>query len=109
MLNIALENSIDAMKKSNIVNKNVRINNKIRNEIVRNTAKSSNADSQIFRNDIINNNLLNSKTRDIYARIKFNTRRSNRLIEIKNLLNSVKRNTNTTAFAAIDEISIEKK
>ena len=34
MLNIAFENSIDVMKKSNIVNKNVRIDDEVRNEIV---------------------------------------------------------------------------
>ena len=34
MLNITFENSIDAMKKSNIINKDVRINDEIRNEIV---------------------------------------------------------------------------
>ena len=44
MLNIMFENSIDAMKKSYIINKNVRINNEIRSEAVRNTAESSGAD-----------------------------------------------------------------
>ena len=34
MLNITFKNSVDAMKKSNIINKNVRINNKIRNKTV---------------------------------------------------------------------------
>ena len=34
MLNITSEDLIDAMKKSNIVNKNVRLDNKVRNEIV---------------------------------------------------------------------------
>ena len=62
MLNITSENSIDAMKKSNIVNKNVRVDDKIRNEVVRNIAESSDADNQIFENDITNDNLLNSKT-----------------------------------------------
>ena len=109
MLNITSENSIDAMKKSNIVNKDVQIDNEVRNEIVRNIVESLNADSQIFRNNIINNNLLNSKTRDIHARIKFNIRCSNRLIEIKNLLSNVERNTSTAAFATIDEILIEKE
>ena len=33
-LNIMFENLIDAMKKSNIINKNVRINDKVRNEVV---------------------------------------------------------------------------
>ena len=109
MLNIPSENSIDTMKKSNIVNKNIRIDDKVRNEIARNTVKSSNANSQIFKNDIINNNLSNSKTRDIHTRIKFSTRCSIRLIEIENWLNSVERSTNTTTFAAIDEVSIKKK
>ena len=109
ILNITSENSIDAMKKSNIVNRNVRIDNEIRNEAVRDIAENSNADSQIFKNDIIDNNLLNSKTRNIHARIKCNTRRSNQLIKIENLLNNVERNTNTTAFATINEVSIERK
>ena len=34
MLNITLKNSIDAMKKSNIINKDVRIDNEIQNEVV---------------------------------------------------------------------------
>ena len=34
MLNIMSENSIDAMKKLNIVNKNVRIDDEVRNEAV---------------------------------------------------------------------------
>ena len=45
MLNIALENSIDAMKKSNIVNKNVRINNEIRNEVARDIVENLNANN----------------------------------------------------------------
>ena len=77
MLNMTSENSIDAMKKSNIINKNVRIDDKIWNEVVRDIAESLNADSQIFEDDVINNNLSNSKTRNIHARIKSNTRRSN--------------------------------
>ena len=32
MLNIAFENSIDAMKKSNIINKNVRVDDEVRSE-----------------------------------------------------------------------------
>ena len=65
------------MKKSNIINKNIRINDEIRNKVVRNMIKSSNANSQIFKNDITNDNLLNSKIRNIHARIKSNIRRSN--------------------------------
>ena len=109
MLNIAFENSIDAMKKSNNVNRNVRIDNKVRNEVDRNIVKSSDADSPIFEDDITNDNLLNSKIQDIHAKVKSNTRRFNRLTEIKNLLSSVERNTSTTAFATIDKISIEKE
>ena len=109
MLNMTFENSIEAMKKSNIINKNIRIDDEVRSKVARNIVESSNANSQIFKNHVINNNLLNSKIRDIYARIKFNTRRSNQLIKIENLLNSVERNINTAAFATIDEISIEKK
>ena len=109
MLIIALENSIDAMKKSNIINKDVWIDDKIRNKVTRNTVESSDADSQIFENDVINSNLLNSKTRNIHARVKFNIRRSNRLIEIENSLNNVERNTNTAAFATIEKTLIEKE
>ena len=109
MLNITSENSINAMKKLNIINKNVRINDEIRNKIVWNTAVSLNADSQIFENDITKNNLLNSKVRNIHTRVKSSTRRSNRLIEIKNSLNRIERNTSTATFATIDKISIEKE
>ena len=109
MLNITSENSIDAMKKSNIVNKDIWVDNEIRNEIARNIVESLNKNSQIFEDDAINNNLLNSKTRNIHARIKFSIRRSNRLIEIENSLNSVERNTNTAAFATIDKILIKKE
>ena len=109
MLNITSENLIDTMKKSNIINKDIRIDDEIRNETARDTAESLNADSQIFENDVTNNNLLNSKTSNIHARIKFSTRRSNRLTEIENSLNSVERSTNTIMFTTIDEISIEKK
>ena len=109
MLNITPENSIDAMKKSNNVNKDARVDNEVRNEAARDIAESSNANSQIFENDVTNDNLLNSKTLNTHAKIKSNTRRSNRLIEIENSLNSVERSTNTAAFATIDEISIEKK
>ena len=109
MLNITFENSIDAMKKSNNVNRNVRINDEIRSETVRDIIESSDADSQIFKNDVTNDNLLNSKTRNIHARIKSGIRRFNRLIEIENSLSSVGRSTSTAAFATIDEISIEKE
>ena len=77
LLNIAFENSIDAIKKSNIINKNVRIDDEIRSEVVRNIVESLNACSQIFKNDVTNNNLSNSKIRNIHARIKSSTRRSN--------------------------------
>ena len=109
ILNITSENSIDAMKKSNIVNKDIRIDDEIRNEIVRNIVESLNINSQIFKNDATNNNLLNSKIQNIHARIKSSTRRSNQLIEIENSLNNVERSTSTAAFATIDEISIEKE
>ena len=77
MLNIALENSIDAMKKSNNVNKNARIDNEVRNKAARDTAESSDTSSQIFEDDATNDNLSNSKTRNICARIKSSTRRFN--------------------------------
>ena len=77
MLNIASENSIDAMKKSNNVNKNARIDDEIQNEAVRDITESSDADSQIFEDDITNDNLLNSKTRNIHTKIKSSTRRFN--------------------------------
>ena len=109
MLNIIFENSINAMKKSNIINKDVRIDDEVRSEAVWDIVESLNADCQIFENDVTNNNLLNSKTRNIHARIKFSIRRSNWLTKIENSLNSVERNTNTTAFATIDKISIKKK
>ena len=109
MLNITPEDSIDAIKKSNIINRNVRVDVEVRNETARDTAESLNADNQIFENDVTDDNLSNSKTSNIHARIKFNTRRLNRLIEIENLLSSVERSTNTAAFTAINEVSIEKK
>ena len=109
MLNITSEDPIDGMKKLNNVNKNVRIDDEIWNEIARDIAESSNANNQIFENDVTNNNLSNSKIRKIHARIKSSTRCSNRLIEIENSLSSVERSISTTAFAAIDEISIEKE
>ena len=109
MLNIASENSINAMKKSNNINKNARIDDEVWNEVVRNIAESSNVDNQIFEDDVTDDNLSNSKTRNIHARIKSDTRRFNRLTEIENSLNNVERNTNTAAFATIDEISIEKE
>ena len=40
MLNITSENSINTMKKSNIINKDIRVDNEIRSEIVRNTVES---------------------------------------------------------------------
>ena len=48
MLNITFEGSIDAMKKSNIVNKDIRINNEIRNKVAQDTTESSNVNKQIF-------------------------------------------------------------
>ena len=77
MLNITSEDLIDAMKKSNIINKDVRVDDEVWNEVARNIAEYSNADSQIFGNDVTNNNLSNSKTQNIYVRIKSNTRCSN--------------------------------
>ena len=113
MLNIASENSIDAMKKLNNVNKDARIDNKVRNEAVRDIAESSNANNQIFENvfenDATDDNLSNSKIRNIHTRVKSDIRRFNRLTEIENSLSSVERSTNTTAFATIDKISIEKE
>ena len=97
------------IKKLNIINKDIRINDEVWNEVIRKTAENSNADDQIFEDIVINNNLLNSKVRNIYAKIKFSTRRSNWLTEIKNSLSNVERRTNTITFATIDEISIEKE
>ena len=45
MLNVASENSIDAMKKSNNINKDARIDDEIRNKAVRNIVESSNTNS----------------------------------------------------------------
>ena len=109
MLNVASENSIDAMKKSNNVNKDARVDDEVRSEAARNIVESSDTNSQVFEDDVTDNNLSNSKTRDIRARIKFNTRRFNRLTEIENPLNNVERSTSTAAFSAIDEISIKKE
>ena len=109
MLNITFEDSIDAMKKSNNINKNAWIDDEIRNEAARDIVESSDADSQVFENNITDDNLLNSKTQNIHARIKFNIRRFNRLIKIENLWSNVERNTSTAAFATIDKILIEKK
>ena len=39
------ENLIDAMKKSNIVNKNVRIDDEVQNEVVRNIVENSDVNS----------------------------------------------------------------
>ena len=61
MLNITFENSIDAMKKSSIINENVRIDDKVWNEITQDIVESSNANNQIFENDITDDNLLNLK------------------------------------------------
>ena len=69
MLNIAPENSIDAMRKLNIVNKDVRIDNEVRSEAARDTAENLNASSQIFEDDITDDNLLNSKISNTHARI----------------------------------------
>ena len=77
MLNVTPENSINAMKKSNNVNKDARIDDEIRNEVARNIAGSSDTGSQIFENDVTNDNLSNSKTRNIRAKVKLNTRRFN--------------------------------
>ena len=109
MLNVAPEDLIDAMKKSNNVNKNARVDDEIRNEAARDIAESSDTDNQIFEDDAINDNLSNSKAQDTRARVKSNTRRFNRLIEIENSLSSVGRSTNTATFLTIDEISIEKE
>ena len=45
MLNITPEDSIDAMKKSNNINKDAWIDDEIRNEVAWDTAESSNANS----------------------------------------------------------------
>ena len=61
MRNITSESSINAMKKSNIINKKVEISDEVRNKVVRNTIESLNADNQIFENVTIDDNLLISK------------------------------------------------
>ena len=109
ILNITLENSIDAMKKPNIINKGIRVSNEIENEVARNTVESSNADDQIFEDIIIDNNLLNSKIQNVYTTFKFSTCCSNRLIIIESSLSSVERRMNITAFVTIEEVSIKKK
>ena len=77
MRNITSESSIDAMKKSNIINKNDRISDEVRNETARNTAESSNTNNQIFENVITDDNLSNSKIRNIHTRIKSSICHSN--------------------------------
>ena len=109
MLNVTFENSIDAMKKSNNVNKNAQIDDEVRNEVAQNIAENSDINSQIFEDDVTNDNLSNSKTQNIRAKIKFSTRRFNQLAEIENSLNSVERSTSTAAFSTINKISIEKE
>ena len=61
ILNITFENSINTVKKSYIINRNIQINDKTRNETARNTVESLNANDQIFENVITNDNLLNLK------------------------------------------------
>ena len=61
ILNVASGNSIDAIKNSNIVNKDVRINDEIWNKVVRDIVESSNIDDQIFEDIITDDNLSNSK------------------------------------------------
>ena len=63
MLNITSKDLIDAMKKSNIINKNVQVDDEVQSETVRNIVESSNIINQIFENDITDDNLSNSKTR----------------------------------------------
>ena len=58
MLNITSEDSIDAMKKLNIINRNVRIDDEVRNKTVRNIAENLNADSQIFRDNVIDDQFI---------------------------------------------------
>ena len=62
MLNVTPENSIDAMKKSNNINKDARIDDEVRNETARDIVESSDTDSQIFENNATDDNLSNSKT-----------------------------------------------
>ena len=97
------------MKKSNIINRNVRVIDEVRNEAVRNTSESFSDDDQIFRNITADDNLLNLEIRNTHATNKLNARRSNRLIEIESSLSKIDREKDTATFAAIDEISIKKK
>ena len=77
MSNITSENSIDAMKKSNNINRNARVDDEVRNEIVRNIAENLNADNQIFENDVTSDDLSNSKIQNIHVKVKSSTRRFN--------------------------------
>ena len=72
ILNITSETSIDAMKKSNIINKNVWIDDEVRSETAWDIVESLNANNQIFENNATDDNLSNSKTRNIHTRIKSN-------------------------------------
>ena len=95
MRNIASENSIEATKKSNIVNRNVQIINEFWNETARDTAESLNVNDQIFENVTADDNLLNSETRNVHTTDKFSVRRSNWLTEIENSLIRIDRKKNT--------------
>ena len=45
MLNVTSEDSINAMKKSNNINKDARIDDKVRNETARDIAENSDTDN----------------------------------------------------------------
>ena len=73
MLNVSFKNSMNVMRRSNMIDKNFQIINKVRDEPVRNTGESSSANDQIFEYMTADDNLLNSKIQNIHTINKFNT------------------------------------
>ena len=109
ILNTILENSIDAMLKSNIHSQNVRVIDEVRNGTARDAVEKSDVNDQVFEYIIVKNNLLSLKIRNVYMIVKSSTRHLDRLIQIEHSLNSVDRRTSTTTFTIMNEILIEKK
>ena len=97
------------IEKTDIVNKNIRNIDKIRNEVAREVFENSNEKNRALKNLIADDNLTDSKVQESYTIVKLSIRRFNRFVKIENDLNNVDRKANITTFAAIDKISIEKK
>ena len=93
----------------NEIFQNVIENAIVENETFENKTKNFNLINSIFKNTITNNNSTNSEIENIYVTINFSICRSNRLIDIKNVLNNDDRKTITIAFAIINKISTTEK